>query len=101
MGDDEEVRRQAIAAKLIFGYHSHTYALTRDDLRALGLPIRTDAAVEATTWPIARTLRAIIGPGARASVEDDWFDAFIGTRHGAVARRRSEDLPGCWQDWTE
>jgi hypothetical protein len=101
MADDEDGRLQAIAAKLIFGYHSHTYALTRDDLRALGLPIRTDAAVEATTWPIARTLRALIGPGARASVEDDWFDAFIATRHGAAARRRSEDLPGRWQDWTE
>jgi len=101
MTDADDGRRQAIAAKLIFGYHSHTYALTRDDLHALGLPIRTDAAVEAQTWPIARTLRSIIGPGARASVEDDWFDAFIATRHGAVVRRRSEELPGRWQDWAE
>jgi hypothetical protein len=101
MADDGDGRQQAIAAKLIFGYHSHTYALTRDDLQALGLPIRADAAVEAQTWPIARTLRSIIGPGARASVEDDWFDAFIATRHGAVVRRRSEELPGRWQDWTE
>jgi len=97
----DDARRQAIAAKLIFGYHSHTYALTRDDLKALGLPIRTDAAVEAQIWPIACTLRSIIGPGARTSVEDDWFDALIATRHGAVARRRSEELPGRWQDWTE
>lgn len=99
MPDSESERRQQIADRLIFGYHSHSYALTGDELAALGLPVRRDAEVEAMIWPAACRLRSIIGPGARDSLEEGWYDALIGTRHGTVARRRSEELPGRWQEW--
>lgn len=81
-------QRERIADRLLFGYHSHSYALTGDELAALGLPIRRDAAVEDLAWELARGLRSQIGAGARRSVEDDWFDAALITRHGGRRRRR-------------
>ena len=97
--DDREELRRHIADRLIFGYHSHSYALTWDELAALGLPVCRDAEVEALVWPAACRLREIIGQGARDSSQDAWFDALIATRKGAMVRRRSEDSPGRWQEW--
>ncbi len=99
MRGDCEAQKKSIAEKLIFDFHSHTFALTRADLTALGLPVKIDRKIENMMWPVARELRGIIGPGARESLNDDWIDAIVATRHGAYARRRSEDFPGRWQDW--
>lgn len=99
MRDDRGALRKEIADKLIFGFHSHTFALTRGDLLALGLPVKNDREIEDLMWPISRELRGIVGPGARASPDDDWVDAIVATRHGACARRRSDDFPGRWQEW--
>lgn len=88
LAEESEAQRARIADQLLFGYHSHSYALTRDELAALGLPIRRDAPIEDLAWEIARSLRSAIGGGARRSVEDDWFDAALITRHGARRRRR-------------
>lgn len=96
----DERGRERIVEKLVLGYHSHTYALTRDELKALGLPVRGDAELEATLWSGARELRSCVGPGARAALDDDWTDALIATRHGVVVRQRSDDLPGRWRDLT-
>lgn len=93
----DETARQSIARKLIFGFHSHTYALTRDELRAIGLPVTSDAVVEDAMWSICRQLRATIGPAARASTADQWLDALVATKHGASVRVRSEEFPGEWQ----
>lgn len=91
--------RKSIAEKLISGYHSHSYALTRDDLKALGLPVARDPRIEALIWPVAQALHANLGGGARASLEDDWMDALVATRHGVMARRRNGALSGRWQEW--
>lgn len=88
MAQEAEAQRARIADQLLFGYHSHSYALTRDDLQALGLPIRRDAATEELAWEIARSLRSTLGGGVRRYVEDDWFDAALLTRDGARRRRR-------------
>lgn len=95
----DEAARKAISEKLISGYHSHTYALTRDELKLLGLPVTTDTHIEAMMWPVAQKLHAVIGGGARASLEDHWFDALVATRHGVLARRRHGELSGRWQDF--
>lgn len=83
-------RRARIADQLLFGHHSHSYALTRDDMAALGLPIRRDAPIEDLAWEIARSLRTTVGGGVRRSLEDDWFDALLVTRSGARRRRRAQ-----------
>jgi serine dehydrogenase proteinase len=85
-----EARSQIVDA-LVYGHHSHGFALTRDDLRALGLPVREDEAAEAMAWDIARILRPALGAGARRSPGDDWFDALVATSAGSMRRRRSPD----------
>lgn len=99
MGAEHAEKKRAIAQQLIYGYHSHTYALTRGELARMGLPVREDRKVEQLMWPVVRELRSVVGPAARQAVEDDWLDAFVGTRDGAKVRRRSDALPGMWQDW--
>ncbi|HVG60564.1 MAG TPA: hypothetical protein VNA24_18540 [Hyalangium sp.] len=98
MAHEPEARRAGIADQLLFGHHSHTYALTRDDMAALGLPIRRDEATEDLAWAIARSLRSVLGGGVRRSLEDDWFDAILATRSGARRRRRGQDgLEPVWE----
>lgn len=77
--------------RLLFGWHSHGFAVTGDDLADLGLPVRRDAAVEAPAWAVARALAALVGGGTRTTPEAPWFDALLATRDGAQRRRR---LPG-------
>jgi hypothetical protein len=84
-------RRARIADQLLFGHHSHSYALTRDDMAALGLPIRRDGPTEDLAWEIARSLRTTVGGGVRRSLEEDWIDALFATRSGARRRRRTQD----------
>ncbi len=90
--------RSPIVDALLFGHHSHGYALTREELAALGLPLRRDPATEDLAWEIAGELRGAIGGGARASEDDDWFDALFATRDGARRRRRSPGGPApAWE----
>jgi hypothetical protein len=91
MAQVPEAQRTRIAEQLLCGYHSHSYALTRDDLAALGLPIRRDAPTEDLAWEIARALRGTLGGGVRRSLEEDWFDAILATRDGVRLRRHGQD----------
>lgn len=98
MAHEPQARRAAIADQLLFGHHSHSYALTRDDMAALGLPIRRDEPTEDLAWEIARSLRSTLGGGVRRSEEDDWFDAILVTRGGARRRRRGQGgLEPVWE----
>lgn len=91
--------RSEIVETLLYRHHSHGFALTRDDLRMLGLPVRDDEAVEAMAWEIARDVRGGLGGGARRSVEADWFDGLVATTAGAMRRRRGPDgLAPRWEE---
>lgn len=94
MREDAGDLRSNIVDTLVFGFHSHTYALTRDELAKLGLPLVRDPGIEAAAWRTVCELRTRIGPESRASLEDDWSDALIATREGGVLRRRRIDSPG-------
>ncbi|MDP3748523.1 MAG: hypothetical protein Q8Q88_15900 [Phenylobacterium sp.] len=94
MPPGSEAQASKIVDQLLFGHHSHGFALTRGDLVALGLPLRGDPAIEDLAWEIARELRGSVGGGARQAAEDDWFDALIATRTGSRRRRRSPGTPG-------
>ena len=84
----------AIVEQLLHGHHSHGFALTPDDLRRIGLPVRDDPAVADRAWEIVRPLREGLGAGARRTAEADWFDAIVATTAGSVRRRRSLAAPG-------
>ncbi|MBV9750335.1 MAG: hypothetical protein JO157_16140 [Acetobacteraceae bacterium] len=87
-----------IVQRLVFGYHSHGFSLTGEDLAALGLPIEPAPRVEDLAWAIAQILRKSVGGGVRASVDAPWFDVLIGTRDGARRRRRHpEGLEPIWE----
>lgn len=87
-----EAKRRIVDA-LLYGHHSHSFALTRADMRALGLPLAGDPETEDLAWEVARALRAVVGGGARPTLEDDWVDALLATAGGSRRRRRSPAAP--------
>ena len=90
-------QRTAIVETLLFGYHSHDYTLTGDDLAAIGLTVHHDPALEAAAWEVTRELRTRMGPETRKSRDRGWCDALIATRDGGFVRTRQQDLlPGDW-----
>lgn len=90
--------RSAIVRALLQGYGSHDYAITGDELRALGLPVVRDAAIETLAWDVACAVRATIGPEARASLAGDWDDAVVGDAAALALRRRSRGRrAGAWR----
>jgi hypothetical protein len=88
MGRDAE-RTAAIVSKLVSGFQSHGFPLSREDLRDFGLPVTEDNEVEERAWAIAALLRSSIGGGARGNEQEEWFDACIATRDSCRVRRRS------------
>lgn len=94
-----DARNVEIVDRLIYGHHSHTFALTRGDLAELGLPVHGDRATEDLAWEIARSIRGSIGAAARADPDDGWIDAIIATRAGGHSRRRQPSgLAPAWED---
>ena len=89
--DAAPATRSEIVETLLYRHHSHGFALTREDLRKLGLPVRDDEAAEAIAWEIARNVRGGLGGGARRTAESDWFDGLVATASGAMRRRQSPD----------
>lgn len=98
MGDRPREARAEIVATLLYGFDSHTYALTADELRRIGLPVVRDARLDAPAWETARELRRLAGPESREREEDDWHDAVIATTEAAQRRLRRMDAPaGTWE----
>ncbi|CUI09575.1 hypothetical protein LXA47_06700 [Massilia sp. P8910] len=94
-----EAFRQDVVRQLMFGYHSHNYALTREELEKLGLAIRREPDVEECAWAISKVLQKIVGGGLRESAEAPWNDALLATRDGAMLRKRRSG--GFLPRWSE
>lgn len=87
-----------MAETLLFDFHSHTFALTGDDIARIGLPVARDATTEALAWAISCQIRASIGAQSRVSPDSDWHDALLATRDGAIRRRRQHETPAApWE----
>ncbi|MDQ1919718.1 SDH family Clp fold serine proteinase [Massilia pseudoviolaceinigra] len=84
--DKTETFRRDVIKELMFGYYSHNYALTREELAKLGLTIRRDPEVEERAWAISRALQALVGGGLRESAEAPWNDVLLATRDGGMLR---------------
>jgi hypothetical protein len=99
MHDGSEAEKKTIVESLLYGHHSHGFALMRDDLAGLGLPVRGDPDSEDSAWEVARALRQSVGGGSRRAAEDDWTDVLIATRSGSRRRRRSREGVGpSWEN---
>lgn len=97
MSQAPAAQRSAIVETLLFGYHAHDFTLTGEDLRAIGLNVGNDEALEAAAWAIARELRTRMGPETRKANPGVWCDALIATRDGGLVRTRQHDmLSGDW-----
>jgi hypothetical protein len=97
MSEAPATQRSAIVETLLFGYHSHDYTLTGEDLAAIGLNVRNDPTLTDAAWEIARELRTRMGPETRKTNARGWCDALIATRGGGLVRARRQDmLPGDW-----
>lgn len=97
MSQAPAAQRSAIVETLLFGYHAHDFTLTGEDLRAIGLNVRSDDVLEDAAWAIVRELRTRMGPETRKANPGVWCDALIATRDGGLVRTRQHDmLPGDW-----
>lgn len=94
--------RAAIVRTLLTGYGSHDYAITGDELRALGLPVTRDPAIEALAWDVTCAVRRTIGPESRASLSEDWHDAAVADTQAVALRRRTRgQRAGTWNAHAE
>ena len=99
MAEEAAEARSRIVEQLLFGYHSHSFALSGGDLSRLGLPIRRDPEVEDLAWEMAAVVRGMTGSGNRKTRKEDWFDAILATRDQVRCRRRSpEGLAPAWEE---
>ncbi|MEA3011146.1 MAG: hypothetical protein QOJ91_2838 [Sphingomonadales bacterium] len=94
MDPGSAAEKKRIVDSLLYGHHSHGFALMRGDLAALGLPVRGDPETEDCAWEAARALRECVGGGSRRAPEDDWTDALLATRSASRRRRRSREGTG-------
>lgn len=95
----ERSDRGQILQRLIYGYHSHNYAITRAELEALGLNIQRQPEVEDLAWEISKLLQTVVGRGVCQSLEESWYDALLATREGVRLRTRRPG--GLLPQWTD
>ncbi|MBL8263861.1 MAG: hypothetical protein JNM58_15695 [Xanthomonadaceae bacterium] len=93
MSDQPSEVRSSIVDTLLYGFHSHTHALTRHDLVRIGLPVISAPALEDAGWALVRGLRGHVGPETRIDEESPWCDAAIVTATQAVRRQRDFRTP--------
>ncbi len=84
--DETPQHRSAIIETLLFGFHSHAYALTGTNLAEMGLAVTRDRQLEHDSWAIARTLEATLGGAVRRSACDPRSDVLLATRYMTVMR---------------
>ncbi|MBJ7313425.1 hypothetical protein ACFOLJ_18135 [Rugamonas sp. CCM 8940] len=91
--------RRRIVEHLMYGYHSHDYAINGDELRRLGLNVERHDLVEELAWQLSTVFQATVGGGARQSAEEPWHDALLASRDGLRLRRyRADGLLPTWTD---
>ncbi len=91
--------RSDIVNQLLFGYHSHSYAITRADLLQIGLNVKRNETVEAMAWQIAKELNTVIGGGVRKTPQDPRNDVLLATSNYAYVRQKYMDvISPSWQE---
>lgn len=93
---DQQIRDN-IVKQLMFGYHSHSYALTGKDMSDLGLTVAADDDLFKLAWNAVCRITSIIGGQARKSPEDPRNDCLIMTAKTMCIRQHSPNAyRPCW-----
>jgi hypothetical protein len=95
----EAAFRQQVVRALMSGYHSHQYAITREEMAAMGLRMVRDIDAERLAWDISLLIQGHIGGALRAAPADPWHDALLATRAGVSTRSAQAD--GMAPQWRE
>lgn len=97
---DKSVQYRAkIVDQLLFGYHSHCYAITRADLLQIGLKVIRNEPIEDLAWQVAKELNNVMGGGVRQNAEDSRNDVMIATSSKAYVRQRHFDtISPIWKE---
>ena len=84
--------------KLMFGYHSHEYCITGEEMRQLGLNFSREADLKNLTWNIAFELSNSVGGGNRVSLEEPWCDGILSNCEITHFREKSQhELKPIWR----
>lgn len=95
----DERERASIVKHLMFDYHSHGYAITREELSNIGLNLRTEPKVESLAWEISCVLQQFIGGGLRQDRDSPWNDVLITTKLNTAIRENKGG--GLMPNWLE
>ena len=94
-----EDQRSSIVDHLMFDYHSHGYAITREEMAKSGLNIRTEEQVELLAWQISQVMQQSIGGGLRQERDAPWLDALLASAETvAVRENRSGGFMPQWKE---
>ncbi len=97
--NESDQHRNDIINRFLFGYHSHSYAITRADLIQIGLKVARNETVEALAWQVAKKLNAVIGGGVRQTPQDPRNDVLLATSSHVYVRQRHIDvISPIWQE---
>lgn len=88
--------RTAIIDKLMFGYHSHSYAITPAEMRQLGLPLNIQPDIEPLAWQISTLLQQYVGSVVRKTPDDSWQDVLLVSRDLAHSRQQTGNGMSQW-----
>lgn len=86
--EESTENRSKIIDQLLFGYHSHGYFLTGEELKQIGLKVRRSPEIESLIWSLAKWISNVVGGGLRKSPDDSWNDTLIATADVIRIRQR-------------
>lgn len=86
LSSDEPHVRSKIVEHLMYEYHSHHYAITKEEMSDLGLNCQSNNDVEQLAWEISVTIQSVIGGGVRQSIDEPYSDALIISKESSQIR---------------
>ena len=97
-GNVPEAHIANIIDNMMFGDHSHDYALTGEQLAQQGLPCERVTSLAHACATMAQVFERYIGGGNRASLEDSWCDCVLAS--DARMSIRWKDTTGLNPTWS-
>lgn len=96
LGTTSTKQASDIATQLISEFHSHSYAITQEELAELGINIIDNQ--QPMLWSIAKIIQTNLGAGKRSAVDTDWYDVIIASEVAEYTRCCNiEALSPQWQ----
>lgn len=88
----------SIVEKLIFGFNSHHYPITAEEMFNIGMNIKRNFKVESYAWKVSEQIQSIVGGGVRRSLEEPWCDVILADKNtGSFRVARNDGLQPEWR----